>query len=88
MICIDFLEFVAGKFILNLTFVQHFIGFVLTKNKNLNSLFIISKDKICTVFIENTRTGSHENGTNFIENNFTIEERNYLKNTHSSSYFT
>ena len=50
MICFDFLEFVAVKFILNLTFVQLFIWFVSSKNKNLYSLYNVSKHKIYTVF--------------------------------------
>ena len=38
-ICTDFLKFVVAKFKLNLTFVQLFILFELTKNKNLYNLY-------------------------------------------------
>ena len=34
---LTFLDFVADKFIPNLTFVQLFIWFLLTQNKNLHS---------------------------------------------------
>ena len=56
------LEFVAAKFILNLTFVQLFVWFVLTKNKNL---YNVLEHKIYNVFWAKIRICSHENVTNF-----------------------
>ena len=45
------MEFVAGKFILDITFVQFFIWFVSTKNKDLYSLYDVIKNKIYTVIL-------------------------------------
>ena len=65
IIRIDFLKLLAAEFILNLTFVQLLIRFVSTKNKNLYSLYNISKHQIYTIFRVKARTCSHKKVTNF-----------------------
>ena len=65
---IDFLEFIVSKFRLNLTFILLFISFVMTKNKNLNNLYNVSKHKIYTGFRSKGKTCSQENLTNVWQN--------------------
>ena len=59
----EFFKFVAVKFIQNVIFIQLFIGFISTKNKNLYSLYYILKYKIYTVLRAKARTCSYENET-------------------------
>ena len=49
MVSIDILQLEEAKLKLNLTFVQHFIQFVLTNNKNLYSLWCFETQNLHSI---------------------------------------